>query len=142
MTKLALPNFKHMLIISTEVTMPSAAPSKIAITSEGPTLEDLVDPRFGRAGGFLVVDLENMHTHYVDNGSSQILAQGAGIQAAENLVRAGAQVLLTGFVGPKAAAALEATGVQVIQGVENLTVGQALDRYRAGEFPLTDTSVH
>ena len=30
---------------------------KIAISSEGPTLDDLVDPRFGRAGGFVVVDL-------------------------------------------------------------------------------------
>jgi predicted Fe-Mo cluster-binding NifX family protein len=37
-----------------------------------------VDPRFGRAGGFLVVDLESMATTYVDNGSAQALAQGAG----------------------------------------------------------------
>ena len=29
---------------------------KIAITSEGPTLDDSLDPRFGRAAGFIVVD--------------------------------------------------------------------------------------
>ena len=76
--------------------------NKIAITSEGPSLDDLVDPRFGRAAGFLVVDLDTMDTQYIDNGQSQVMAQGAGIQAAELMARAGVGWLLTGFVGPKA----------------------------------------
>lgn len=106
----------------------------IAVSSEGPTLADLVDPRFGRAGGFVVVDSESMQATYLDNGASQVLAQGAGIQAAENLAKAGVQLLLTGHVGPKASAALKAAGVEVVQGVENMTVGEALARYRAGAF--------
>ena len=110
----------------------------IAITSEGATLSDLVDPRFGRAGGFLIVDLESMATTYVDNGSSQALAQGAGIQAAENLVKAGAQALLTGHVGPKAFSALLACQVWVVQGVENMTVGEAVARFQAGKFAWSD----
>lgn len=110
----------------------------IAITSEGPTLEDAVDPRFGRAGGFVVVDLQSMTTTYVDNGSSQVLAQGAGIQAAENLVKAGAQALLTGHVGPKAWTALQAAGVKIVQGVENMTVGEAITRFKAGGFAFSD----
>ena len=32
--------------------------TKLAITSEGPSLDDQVDPRFGRAAGFLLVDPE------------------------------------------------------------------------------------
>jgi predicted Fe-Mo cluster-binding NifX family protein len=115
---------------------------KIAVTSEGPTLADPVDPRFGRAGGFVVVDLETMTTAYVDNGSSQVLAQGAGIQAAENLVKAGAQALLTGHVGPKAWTALEASGVKVVQGVENMTVGEAITRFKAGRFAFSDAPSH
>ncbi len=122
--------------------MTTAPILRIAITSEGPTLEDSVDPRFGRAGGFVVVDLESMATTYVDNGSSQVLAQGAGIQAAENLVNAGAQALLTGHVGPKAWAALQATGVKVMQGVENMTVGEAITRFKAGEFAFSDAPSH
>lgn len=106
----------------------------IAVSSEGPTLEDPVDPRFGRAGGFVVMDIESLETTYLDNGASQVLAQGAGIQAAENLAKAGVQVLLTGHVGPKAWAALEAAGLEVVQGVENMTVGEALARYQAGGF--------
>ena len=82
--------------------------SKIAITSEGPALDDLVDPRFGRAAGFVVVDLESMETRYIDNGQTQVMAQGAGIQAAELVARAGVSCVLTGFVGPKAFQALSA----------------------------------
>ena len=122
--------------------MTPASILKVAVTSEGPMLTDPVDPRFGRAGGFVVVDLESMATTYVDNGSSQVLAQGAGIQAAENLVKAGAQALLTGHVGPKAWTALQAAGVKVVQGVENMTVGEAITRFKAGAFAFSDAPSH
>lgn len=122
--------------------MPPVSVQNIAITSEGPTLSDQVDPRFGRAGGFVVVALDTMATTYVDNGSSQVLAQGAGIQAAENLIRAGAQALLTGHVGPKAWVALQAAGVQVVQGVENMTVGEAVAQFKAGAFRFSDGPSH
>ena len=118
--------------------MPTASTLTIAITSEGPALTDQVDPRFGRAGGFVLVDLATLATTYVDNGAAQILAQGAGIQAAENLVNAGAQVLLTGHVGPKAFAALQATGVKMIQGVDNMTVQEAVALFQAGALSDSD----
>jgi len=110
----------------------------IAITSEGPGMDSMVDPRFGRATGFVVVDLATMATSYIDNGGSQAMAQGAGIQAAENVAKAGAGVLLSGFVGPKAFQALLAGGVQVIQNVENMTVSQAVDKYKRGELTTAD----
>lgn len=112
--------------------------TKIAITSEGPKLTDRVDPRFGRAGGFVVVDLETMDTTYVDNGGSQAMSHGAGIQAAENIVHAGAGVLLTGYVGPKAFAALKAAGVKVGQNLDDMTVSEALERYRSGRVEFAD----
>lgn len=106
---------------------------KIAITSEGPNLDDAVDPRFGRAAGFIVVDPQTLEFEYIDNGASQTMAQGAGIQAAENVVRAGANVLLTGYVGPKAFLALEAGKIKVAQNLENMTVRQAVECYNKGE---------
>lgn len=115
---------------------------KIAITSEGPALTDRVDPRFGRAGGFLVVELDTMATSYVDNGAAQILAQGAGIQAAEHLVNAGAQVLLTGHVGPKAFAALRTVGVKMIQGLDNMTVQEAVMLFQTGTLVGSDAPSH
>lgn len=105
---------------------------KIAITSEGPTLDDALDPRFGRAAGFIVVDPQTLEFQYVDNGASQARAQGAGIQAAEIVARIGAKALLTGYVGPKAFTALKAAGIKVGQNLKNMTVRQAVERFKAG----------
>jgi len=104
----------------------------MAITSEGPSLEDRVDPRFGRAAGFLVVNLETMDNRYLSNGQSQVMAQGAGIQAAELMARNGVDWVLTGYVGPKAFKALAAAGIKVGQNLEGLTVRQALERFKSG----------
>jgi predicted DNA-binding protein (UPF0251 family)/predicted Fe-Mo cluster-binding NifX family protein len=112
--------------------------NKIAITSEGPGLDDQVDPRFGRAAGFVVVDLETMETRYIDNGQSQIMAQGAGIQAAELIAGAGASCLLTGYVGPKAFQALSAAGIQIVQNLDGLSVREALERYKSGSLKVAD----
>ena len=113
---------------------------KIAITSEGPSLDDQIDPRFGRAAGFVVVDLETMDTQYIDNGQSQVMAQGAGIQAAELIARAGVSCLLTGYVGPKAFKALAAVGIKVGQNLEGLTVRQAVERFQGGQVEMAQTA--
>jgi predicted Fe-Mo cluster-binding NifX family protein len=101
----------------------------IAVSSVGPTLGDAVDPRFGRAAGFVIVEPDGS-TRYLDNGASQAMAHGAGIETARRIAEAGATVLITGSVGPKAAAALATAKVTVAQGFEGLTVGQAVERYR------------
>ncbi len=114
--------------------------TKVAVSSEGPTLQDQVDPRFGRSGGFVVVDIETMESVYVDNGASQAMAHGAGIGAAQRVAGAGAGVLLTGYVGPKAFEALKAAGVKVGQDLEGMTVLEALNRYKAGQVPFASQS--
>lgn len=105
----------------------------IAISSEGPTLDDLVDPRFGRAAGFIIVDIDSLNFTYAENGAAQARAQGAGIQAAETVAAAGASAVLTGYVGPKAFAALSAAGIRIAQDLENLSVREAIDRYKNGQ---------
>jgi predicted DNA-binding protein (UPF0251 family)/predicted Fe-Mo cluster-binding NifX family protein len=113
--------------------------TKIAITSEGPNMTDRVDPRFGRAAGFVVVDLETMESRYIDNGSSQTLSHGAGIQAAENIINAGASVLLTGSVGPKAFAALKGSGVKIGHNMNGGSVADAVEAFKAGKVEFTDS---
>ena len=120
-------------VVASVSTIKEVRMSKIAITSEGPTLDDALDPRFGRAGGFIVVEPETLEFEYVDNGASQAMAQGAGIQAAENIARAGVEALLTGYVGPKAFAALQAVGIKIAQNLENMTVRQAVEHYTSGQ---------
>ena len=108
----------------------------IAITSEAPSLDSLVDPRFGRAAGFLIVDADTMEFEYVDNGNAQTMSQGAGIQAAENVAQSGATVVLTGYVGPKAFQALSAVSIHVGQNLDNMTVRQAVERYISGDVEM------
>ncbi|MCF8114761.1 MAG: hypothetical protein K9K33_00005, partial [Desulfarculaceae bacterium] len=105
--------------------------SKIAVSSQGKNLESQVDPRFGRAAYFLVVDEADNSFVVVDNSVSRDMSSGAGIQAAEAVARAGAKVVLSGLVGPKAMHALQAAGLQVVQGAEG-SVEEALLAYRQG----------
>lgn len=105
---------------------------KVAVSSEGPSLEDMVDPRFGRAGGFVVVDTQDMSTTYIENGTAQTMPQGAGIVAAETVSASGAGVVLSGYVGPKAFMALEAAGIKVCQDMDGMTVGEAVRAFIEG----------
>jgi predicted DNA-binding protein (UPF0251 family)/predicted Fe-Mo cluster-binding NifX family protein len=109
---------------------------KIAVSSGGPDLDGPVDPRFGRAAGFVIVDPDTMASEYVDNAASQGMAQGAGIQAAELMTRHGVGVVLTGYVGPKAFQALSAVGIKIGQNLEDLSVRQALEKYKNGQVAM------
>lgn len=111
---------------------------KIAVSSEGPGLDSMVDPRFGRAAGFVLVDSETLDNRYLDNGSSQVLAQGAGIETAQRVADAGADVVLSGYVGPKAFEALKAAGIQICQNLDGRTVREAVDLFRNGGVSAAD----
>ena len=110
--------------------------AKIAVSSEGPDLDARVDPRFGRAAGFMIVDPQTMAFDFVDNGATQVMAQGAGIQAAELVAGTGASVVLTGYVGPKAFQALSAVGIAVGQNLNDMTVRDAIQRFQQGDVEM------
>ena len=112
---------------------------KIAVSSEGPGFDAAVDPRFGRAAGFAIVDPETMEITYVGNGASQVLAQGAGIQAAETVSKSGVGVVLTGYVGPKAFRVLQAAGIMVGQDMDGRTVMEAVEMFRRGKVDVADS---
>ena len=120
----------------------------VAISSEGPTLEDMVDSRYGRAGGFVLASFadndltKEPELTYLDNGDAQIMAQGAGIATTEHLCNAGVTAVLSGYVGPKAFEALEAAGIAVYQDMDNMTVGQALAKFCKGECTKAEAANH
>jgi predicted Fe-Mo cluster-binding NifX family protein len=111
---------------------------KIAVTSQGNTVDDPVDPRFGRGSRFLVFDTEAGNLQVVDNRPSLNAAQGAGIQAAETLSRLGVQAVITGHCGPKAFRALSAAGIKIFN-TDATTVAAALEQYLASR--LTEAKV-
>ncbi|MFC1582418.1 NifB/NifX family molybdenum-iron cluster-binding protein [Planctomycetota bacterium] len=106
---------------------------RVVITSQGDTMDSPVDPRFGRAQGFIVTDENGDEVEYVDNMQNLNAASGAGIQAAQNIVGKEAEVLLTGSVGPKAYSVLSSAKVKVFIGASG-TVQEALDKYSNGEL--------
>ena len=111
---------------------------KIAVSSEGPTLDSPVDPRFGRAAGFVIIDPETMAFEYVDNGASQAMSQGAGIQTAELMTQHDVGVVLTGYVGPKAFHSLSAVGIKIGQNLESLSVRAAVEKYKSGQVSIAE----
>jgi predicted Fe-Mo cluster-binding NifX family protein len=129
---------ERKLTITSSRTTEETKLKKIAVSSDGPTLDDKVDPRFGRAGGFVIVDVDTMETEYINNGESQVMSHGAGIQAAEIVAGAGADVLLSGYVGPKAFQALSGARIAIGQNCDNLTVREAVERFLDGKIPVAD----
>jgi len=82
---------------------------------------------------FLVYDLEKDTFTAVDNSVNMAAAQGAGLQAAQAVVSAGAAAVITGHVGPKAFQALSAAGVQVFTATA-VTVAEALSLLERNEL--------
>ena len=106
---------------------------KVAVTSQGRELSSDVDTRFGRAKFFIVVDAETGEFSASDNSQNVNAAQGAGIQAGKNVVDLGVSAVVTGHIGPKAFATLNAAGVVVHTGATG-TVAEAVEQLKAGKL--------
>jgi len=112
---------------------------KIIVSASGEGLEALVDPRFGRAAGFVLFDTQTREARNIGNRQSLNAAQGAGIQAAEAVSRLGAECLITGNCGPKAYRTLQAAGIKVYTGAAG-TVGEAIAALEQGRLALAEAA--
>ncbi len=106
---------------------------KVAITSQGTDMNSAVDPRFGRAKYFIVMDTETGEFSAHDNSQNLNAVQGAGIQAGRNVVDLGVEAVITGSAGPRAFATLQAGGVKVYIGAAG-TVAEAVEQFKAGNL--------
>jgi len=109
---------------------------KVLVTAQGRELNSPIDPRFGRARFFIVSETETGQFSAVDNAQNLNAPQGAGIQAGKNVIELGAEVVITGHVGPKAFATLQAGGVKVYTGATG-TVADAIEQFKAGKLELS-----
>lgn len=112
---------------------------KVAFTTSGNTLDALMDPRFGRAEGYIIYDTDTDTFVAVDNRQVLDTAHGAGIQATEAIVRQGANCVVTGHCGPNAFRALSAAGIRIYK-AQAQTVAEALEEYRAGALPTMESA--
>lgn len=108
--------------------VPQSKGNKICITSTGKDLEAEVDPNFGRAQYFLIVDPETMNFEVVHNHNIEA-AQGAGIQSAQLISNKNIGTVLTGSCGPNAHRILQSSGIKVITGA-NGKVKDVLAKYK------------
>jgi predicted Fe-Mo cluster-binding NifX family protein len=106
---------------------------KLAVSATGKDLEAKIDPRFGRAPYFIMVDSETMAYEVVNNSQSLNLPQGAGIQAGQMIVKNKADVLITGNCGPKAFQVLQSAGIEIVTGASG-SVKDAVMQYKAGKL--------
>jgi predicted Fe-Mo cluster-binding NifX family protein len=108
---------------------------RVAFPAAGNDLDAPLDSRFGRSPWFLVYELESDSFVLVDNRQNANAAQGAGVEAAQAIVQAGAEALIAGRCGPKAFHVLSAAGVTVHTS-DALTVRAALEAFRGGKLPI------
>jgi predicted Fe-Mo cluster-binding NifX family protein len=106
---------------------------KVAITSRGPDMASEIDQRFGRAKYFIVVDTDSGEFTAHHNAQNVTAIQGAGIQAARNVVGLGVDAVITGNVGPKAFTALQNGNVNAYIGATG-SVSDTVKRFTAGEL--------
>jgi len=105
---------------------------KICISAVSGGLDSPLDPRFGRCQYFVIVDFENLEIEAISNVASGAMS-GAGVQAAQTAANKGVKIVITGNVGPKAFAALQAGGVRIHMGATG-SVGHAIEQFRAGKL--------
>ena len=109
---------------------------KIAVTAQNSGWTELLDSRFGRAACFVIVNGETKEWQAVENEQNRQATQGAGIQAARTIIDQGAEVLISGNVGPKAFRVLQAGAVRMFRTdpAVQKTVSDAVVAWERGEL--------
>lgn len=97
---------------------------KIAFAVSGDDMSSPIDERFGRAPNFLVYDTSSKNFEIVPNSAIDA-GHGAGLKAAETVIRAGAEAIVAGELGPKASDMLAKAGL-TYHSATSMSVAQAL----------------
>ena len=111
----------------------------IAISATGRDLMSDVDPRFGRAAFFVIIDTKSEVIRAIENVQHLNLSQGAGIQAARTVAAERVDALITGNCGPKAFRVLQAAGIEVITGARG-RVENVIQNYLSGGFKTAEAA--
>ena len=106
---------------------------KICITSVGPNLDSPIDPRFGRAQYFLLLDEKGKLKETLSNTAAAAM-RGAGIVAAQTIASKKVDVLITGNIGPNAFGVLMSTSIKIFLATPGITVKQAFSMWKENKL--------
>ena len=100
---------------------------KICVSAEEPDLQALVSDDFGHAAFFVIYDTEGGSWEAFPNEAPEA-GVGAGIMAAEMIVKLAPDVVLTGGIGPHGIKKLRSADIKIVQDEEG-TVWSSIQRY-------------
>jgi len=106
---------------------------KICISATGNNLNAGLDPRFGRAIYFLIVDDKGKLIKAIKNTGVQAM-RGAGITAAQIIAKEKVGVVITGNVGPNASMVLGSSGIKIFLGNPAMSVRDVIQEYQKGKL--------
>jgi predicted Fe-Mo cluster-binding NifX family protein len=109
---------------------------KIAVSINAPEPDASFEPRFGRAAAFAIIDTSAGERQAVANPAAQ-LGGGAGIRAAEFLIRHDVEAVISGAFGPKAYDVLHTSGVRLYQ-AKSGTVDDLVARLLKGDLDAAE----
>jgi predicted DNA-binding protein (UPF0251 family)/predicted Fe-Mo cluster-binding NifX family protein len=110
-------------------------PKQIAITAKGPDLDSEVDLRFGRADYFIIIRLDDESKIVLTNEDGKGEGRGVGIKNSQRLIDAGAEVVVTGRIGPKVMRMMSTQGISIFV-VNGGTVREAFEQYKKEQMEL------
>lgn len=86
---------------------------KIAITSEGNTLEAQIDSRFGRCSYFAIYDTETKQTEFLENPGKDA-SGGAGPAAVQFVAKQGVSRVVAGEFGGKILPLFQSLNIEMV----------------------------
>jgi len=104
---------------------------KVAIASMGTVPEAWVGIRFGMCSQFLVFDLDTMEYLVVSVPPRQETPDRVSLAAIRAVAKQGVSAIITGDIKDVCRQTLLDLGIDVIDGVEGMTVQQAIEHYKA-----------
>jgi predicted Fe-Mo cluster-binding NifX family protein len=107
---------------------------KVAISVTAARLDAELDPRFGRAAAFVIVDTDTSEWQgHLNPGANA--PGGAGTQAASFVARQGAEAAISGAFGPNAYDVLSAANVKMYRAVSG-TAAEIVQKFKDGDLDL------
>lgn len=92
-------------------------------------IDSEVDERFGRAGYFLIYDLETDEVLSAEENRHKDGAQGVGIAVSNQIIQSGCELALGAQPGPKVDNILKTSKIEFFL-AKNCTAKQAIEQYR------------
>jgi len=113
---------------------------KVGISATGDSLNASVDRRFGRCPWFLFIDTESLEYEAVENKSADA-ASGAGTSCAQLVLEKEADAVISGQFGPNAYEVLKQGGVKIFIAHQNISIREAIDKYKNDELKQMEMKV-